>query len=641
MANLISTGVSALRVFQQALNTTGHNIANVDTEGYSRQRVDTASKTPERYGTVGYIGNGVKPTAVRRSYDEFIVNQVRNYTAQTEEYEAFHTLAARVDELIADSAVSLDRLMQQFFEATSDVASDPSSTPARQVMLDRADALADRFHALNDWMIDVRAESNSELSNFVTSVNSLASSIAQYNRQIRQVSGRNSIHAPNDLLDQRDQLIDELAKHMAVTTSVQDDGSINVYFGKGQALVLGDHASELSVTDRPESADIKSIKLDVGGGLKIDVTDLVSGGKLNGVRRFQTEILDVVQDQLGLVAIGLGHFFNAEHASGIDLAGDLGQDFFAVAGPQVLQPVTNSSSVAAGFDDVSQLTGLEYELRHDGAAWTLTRTDTDAAVTMSGTGTGADPFRFDGLSLVVSGAPAAGDRFLLRPTRNGAAQINTLLSDPRNVAAADVVATEAVATNTGTGVIGLGALVDRTGSTKLAAPVTLTFDGANNWFNVSSGGTLAYDPATDSGSALTLTLAGLGDFSFSMEGIPANSDQFVLSDNTGATGDNRNALRLADLRTQSLMINGTSTLHDAHNLMVADVGAKTSLAQTNKEVREELLQQAQSAREQVSGVNLDEEAADLVRFQQAYQASARVVATANTIFDSLLAVLGR
>ena len=641
MANLINTGVSALRVFQQALNTTGHNIANVNTEGYSRQRVDTASSIPERYGPVGYIGTGVTPTGVRRSYDQFIVNQVRTYTAQTEEYETFHVLASRVDELLAESGSGLDRLMQQFFEATSDVAGDPRSTPARQVMLDRADALADRFHALSDWMRDVRAETNKDLQNFVTSVNSLATSIAEYNGQIRKHGGGDPNHAPNVLLDQRDRLMDELSRHMSVTSSVQDDGSINVYIGKGQALVLADHAFELRVGDRPESSEIKTIELDIGGGSSIDVTDLISGGKLNGVRRFQSEVLDVAQNQLGLVAIGLGHFFNAEHSSGLDLAGDLGQQFFAVADPEVLARPGNSSSVAAGFDDVAKLNALEYELRYDAGSWGLTRADNGAAVAMTGSGTGADPFRFDGVSLVVSGAPAAGDSFLLRPTRNGAARIGTLLSDPRSIAAADVVATEAPAGNSGTGVIGPGALVDRTGSTKLAAPVTLTFDSANNWFNVSTGGTLAYNPATDAGSDLTLTLAGLGDFSFSMHGIPADGDQFVLSDNTGAPGDNRNALRLADMRTRSLMLGGTSTLHDTHNLMVADVGARTSLAQTNHEVRRELLQQAEKAREEVSGVNLDEEAADLVRFQQAYQASARVVATANTLFESLLAAVGR
>jgi flagellar hook-associated protein 1 FlgK len=641
MANLINTGVSALRVFQQALNTTGHNIANVNTDGYSRQRVDTAATRPDRYGTVGYIGTGVNPTAVRRSYDQFLVGQVRNYNAQQAEYRTFHVNASRVDELIADSGAGLDRLMQQFFEATSDVASDPSSVPARQVMLDRGDALVDRFHALSDWIADVRGETNSAMSTFVGSVNDLTGSIAQYNREIRQTSGNDALHAPNDLLDQRDQLIDQLSHHLAVTTSVQADGSINVYFGSGQALVLADRTFELSVGDKPESSDIKLIELDVGGGSTIDISDLISGGRLNGIRRFQSEVLDVVENRLGLVATGLGHFFNAEHQSGLDLAGELGQNFFAISQPQVLDRPGNSSSLTASFDDVSKLTGLEYELRFDAGSWNLTRTDTDAIVAMSGSGTGADPFLFDGLSLVVSGVAGAGDFYRLRPTRAGAAEIDTLLADPRNIAAADVVVTEAIAANTGTGVIGLGALVDRTGSTKLAAPVTLAFDSANNWFDISTGGTLAYDPSTDSGSELTLTLAGLGDFSFTMQGIPANGDQFALQDNTGASGDNRNALRLADLRTQALMLNGSSTVHDTHSVMVADVGAKTSLAQTNMEVRQELLEQAEKARDEVSGVNLDEEAADLIRFQQAYQASARVVATANTLFDSILAVVGR
>lgn len=634
MASILNTGISALNAFQRQLNTVGHNIANVNTEGYSRQQVEFRALA-EPVGGVGYTGAGVEAVTIRRSYDEYLTGRVRSYTASQQEYAVFYERASRVDDVVADAASGLDRMMQEFFASIEDVSADPTSIPARNVMLNRSEVLTDRFRSLDGWMEDLRAQANRDMDTFVQEINGLGAAIADVNRRIQEVSV-NRANPPNDLLDQRDKLIDDLSGYVKVSTTPQDDGSINVFIGNGQALVVGKNANRMSVVPNATAADRMELAIDQVGGARVQVTGQITGGRLGGLLRFRDEVLDPAQNSLGLVAIGLADAFNREHRTGMDLDGDIGGDYFSLAAPELLANPANGGTLSASFANVADLTNHEYELVYDGSAWNLTDLTTGGNVPLSGSGTAADPFVADGVALVVGTPPAAGDRYRLRPARAGAEAIRTLVKDTRDIAAADPVRTSAAGGNTGSGRIGPGALVNATGNTPLAAPVTLTFDAAANAFNLSTGGSIPYDPASDSGSTLSVTLAGLGDFQFEMTGTPANGDQFVLSDNSGGVGDNRNALHLAALQTRKLLFGNSASLGDAYGYMVADVGTRTYQASANAEVQDQLLSQAEAARSAVSGVNLDEEAADLVRFQQAYSAAAQVIATANTLFDTLL-----
>lgn len=634
MANLLNTGISALNAFQRQLATTGHNIANVNTPGYSRQRVELKTLNPQQ-GSVGAIGSGVQVASIRRSYDDYLAGRVRSYSASQQEYAVYYDRASQVDNVIADASAGLDRMMQDFFSSIQDVSADPTSIPARNVMLNRSNVLVDRFHSLNGWLDDLRVQADKDLGNYVTDVNGIAKSLADINGRIQSVTAASS-SPPNDLLDQRDQLIDKLSKYVNVNTVVQDDGATNVFIGNGQALVVGATANILSVQNNPEAADQKEIAItQIGGGTAV-VTGQISGGRLGGLLRFRDEVLNPAQDSLGLVAVGLASKFNQQHRLGMDLGGKLGNDYFALAQPELLRNPANTGTVSASFDNVSNLNNHEYQLSYDAGSWTLRDLTTGAPVSMTGSGTAADPFIANGVALVVGTPPANGDSYRLRPTRAGASAIDTLVADTRDIAAADPVRTQDAAANTGTAHIGAGGLATRAGNTKLAAPVTLTFDSAAKQFNLSSGGAIAYDPAADSGKTLSVSIAGLGDFSFTMTGVPANGDQFVLADNTGGVGDNRNALRLAGLQKQQILYGDTATLGDAYGYMVADVGTRTHQASANADVQKQLLGQAESAKSAVSGVNLDEEAANLVRFQQAYSAAAQVISTANTLFDTLL-----
>lgn len=641
MANILSTGISALNAYQRQLATTGHNIANVNTEGYSRQRVQLETLEPNSAGSAGYIGNGVGVASIRRSYDEYLTARVRTYTATSEEYATYQARASQVDNVIGDADSGVDETLRQFFAALQDVADDPTSIPARQVVLNRAEVLADRFNSLGGWLQNLRAQTNQEMALMTGEMNGIAASIVAVNQRIQEVNGNTSSSPPNDLLDQRDRLLDQLSKYTNVSTLTQDDGSMNVFIGTGQPLVVGASYNTLAVAPNPEASDRAEIYLVSHGGARVPITDSLSGGRLDGLKRFRDEVLDPAENALGRVAIGLASFFNDEHRTGMDLDGNLGGDFFSVGQPQILANPANTGSVGIAFDDVADLTTHEYQLSYDGAAWTLTDLHDASTVALSGAGTVANPYVADGFALVMGGGAAAGDTYRIRPSRSGASGIGLIVRDARDIAAAEAVATADVSTNSGTGHIGAGAQTASTGTTPLAAPITLTFDGTTKQFNLSSGGTLAYDPSSDSGKTLSVSIAGLGDFGFRMTGTPADGDRFTLSDNNGGVGDNRNAARLAALQSRNVMIGGNATLADAYGQMIADVGTRTAQAKANSDVQSKLLTQTTNAKDSVSGVNLDEEAADLVRFQQAYQAAAQVISVANTLFDTLLGAVRR
>ncbi|MGB5561573.1 MAG: flagellar hook-associated protein FlgK [Sedimenticolaceae bacterium] len=653
MASILNTGIGALSAFKRQMETTGHNIANVNTEGYSRQTVQLGTREPEALPQ-GFIGSGVGVTSITRNYDTYLANRVRDYTSSHEEFSVYHQRASQIDNVIADASAGIDGMLQQFFDSVNDVADDPTSIPARSVMINRATQLSDRFNALDGWFEDIRHRVDQDFEYQANEINSIAQSLADVNARIVSLGGANG--APGDILDQRDQLIDELSQYTSVSTLEQGDGTMNVFVGTGQALVVGTTANQLAVTDNPLAVDQKELVLRQAGGMVVNVTDQMTGGSLGGLVRFRNEVLDEAQNALGRVAIGMASFFNAEHRTGMDLDGDLGGDFFSLAAPDVLGSQGNSGTISVDFDDVSDLTTHEYQLSYTGGAWSMIDLDTGSSIGLVGAGTAADPLVGDpvaiGIGIVTDGLEANGDTYRLRPTRAGASGFDVLVTDGRDIAAAEAVRSSANAANTGTGAIGPGALTTRSGNSKLSAPgITLGYQVGNQLaltsappgtrFVDANGNAIGANVAFVPGQTYRVEIPNLGIFDFNMTGAPAVGDAFSLSDNTGGVGDNRNARRLADLQTANLMIGGTASIADTYGALIADVGTRTHQAGSNANVQEHLLAQAESAKSEVSGVNLDEEAADLVRFQQAYQAAAQVINVANSLFDSLLNAVRR
>lgn len=652
--NMLGIGTSALRAFQRALNTTGHNIANANTPGYSRQRVDLSSATPQ-YAGYGYIGTGVRTDAVQRFYDGFVENQVRNYTASTTEFQTFHNYSTQIDNVLADPDAGLSTAMQRFNSAVQDLSNDPASTAARQVMISEGQGLVDRFHSLGGWLDDMNVQVNNDLKASVTEINRISAAIADLNKEITRASGVAGKQPPNDLLDQRDNLVRDLSEHVSLSTLTQDDGAVNVMIGSGQALVVGSNAAQLTTYRGAGVHAPLQVALEAGSSSQVPITDQLSGGKIGGLLGFRERVLEPAANELGRAAIGMAEFFNAQHQRGVDLNGQLGQAFFSFPDPQWDSYPGVSSSLSVAWDDVGQATGANYKLQYDGAAWSISRTDTGEQLAMTGTGSSADPFVVDGIRISVDAAAVGGDTFLIQPTRNGAQSLQMLVNDPSRIAAASPVLTNAAITNAGSGTINAGQVTDinnpafQSAPGSLSPPVMIRFTSATTYevydnSNPASPALLesvsGYDPTT--GGEVFPTPGSL-DYGYQVRlaGSPAAGDEFTVGYNSNGDGDNRNALALGEVLTGRVMGNGTQSLSDVYRAMVSEVGTTTRQAELASGAHQQLLERALNARDAISGVNLDEEAANLIKFQQAYQAAAQVIATANEMFDTLLGAVRR
>jgi len=652
--SLLSIGTSGLQVFQNSLNTIGHNIANVGTDGYSKQTVELSARLPQVTG-YGFAGSGVEATSITRSFNAFIDLNVRSSTSSFAEFEAFHSLAAQIDNVLADPDAGVSTSMQRFFNAMQDVADNPSGTTAREVLLNEAQQLAEKFNELSGWLNDVRGQVNSNIRSGVSEINQLTSAIAKMNESIVIQEGQSGGQPANDLLDQRDVLIRDLSELVSITTLQQDDGSINVMAGSGQVLVVGNKPTTLETFIVASDPDQLGIAIRGSAGIVVPITEQISGGRLGGALAFRDRMLDPASNSLGLTAISLSHFVNEQQNKGMDLDGALGIDFFNITQPQTYTLAGAPGKVSASFDDIAQLNNNDYTLRFNGGSWQLTQNDTDQVVAMTGTGTLADPFIADGLSIEITAAPVNGDAYIIRPTRSGAVEMQMTLANNRQIAAAAPLRSLAAAGNTGTGELSAGVVTDinnpvfQSTPGQLSPPTLVRFTGPNSYDIYDNSvpaapvlleAGIVYNPAT--GADVFPTPGGIDHgYSIRLTGAPSAGDEFSTEYNTGGVGDNRNALLMASLANSKLMAGGTASINDSYSSMVSDVATGTKQAELNSLSQSRVLDQAVSARESTSGVNLDEEAANLVRFQQAYQAAAQLISVANSLFDTLLNTVRR
>jgi flagellar hook-associated protein 1 len=576
-AGILGTAVSGLMAFQRSLETTGNNIANVNTEGYSRQRTELGTREPQFTGA-GFVGSGVEVKNIVRSYDRFITNQLRASSSAFGDVNRYYQLAKEIDNTVADPSTGMAPAIKNFFNSVNEVADDPASIPARQVMLSEAEILTERFHTMNSRFTDLTEQVNQDLSIMVKDVNSLANSIADLNLNIMTAIGKaTNGQQPNDLLDKRDAELVKLAELVDVSVLPVDDGTLSVFIGQGQPLVLGTKAATFSV--RPNELDPARLEILMGTQ---EITKNLSGGKISGTMRFRDEVLNPAQQRLGQIAAGMAMEFNAVHVQGYDLKGVQGQDFFNFGTTEI--PVSKSTAtvgvISAQYQDINvngaaagNLDISDYQLDYDGVNYTLTRLADNTSFNLqlvanvpptgAGTGTLVVPTppvspgdTLPGIAIAVTTALNNNDRFLIKPTSNAAKNIVVNIADKSKIAAATNVATD------------------------------------------SSGAT------------------------------------YIV--NGPMPGDNRNALLLANLENKQSLLGGTATFQDGYGQLVAETGTLTHAAELSSTAQQTLLNQAKGTWESISGVNLDEEAANLIKFQQSYQAAAQLISVTSSLFDTLI-----
>ena len=676
MADLLNIGLSGLAANKTSLAVTGHNITNVNTPGFTRQETIQSTRVPQFSGA-GYIGSGTTLVDVRRIYNEFLNTQVRSSTALNSDVQSYLGQINQLDSLLAGSTTGINPGLQKVFAALQTAAEDPANIPARQLALSEAEGLAKRFNTVYDRLYEQNAFINKQLSAVTDQVNQLATSIAGYNDAIAVAASNGK--QPNDLLDAREEAVRKLSTFIGVTVVAQDDSSYNLFIGSGQPLVVGNKAARLEVV--PGLSDpLRSEVQFVSGNSRQGITSLITGGEMGGLIRYREDVLDTTLNAVGRLALSVTDQVNRQLGQGLDLNGQFGNGLFRdlndplLIGQRSLARVGNSDTTAnlnVLIEDTTQLTTSDYEVEFTNA--------TDYTVRRVSDGTSFGPFditalpaaEFDGVSLnVASGTFAAGDRFRIMPTRNAGQEIRADMKRPEELAFAAPLKSQTSPANIGTGVITQPTLIteidiydpvaqtDLETSLRNAPPLRIVM-------GASGGATQGYDVVDINGNVidtgvivpgqnnkLTITVPATAgppavpvpfDYEVTISGRPQAGDNFSVSFNTNGVSDNRNALKLIDLQNRATIgINPLapattgSSFTDAYGDLVERVGTLTSQARVDGEATGSILKQATDNRDSVSAVNLDEEAAKLIQFEQYYQASAQIIQVARNLFDTLI-----
>ena len=614
-------GLSGLKVAQYGLATTSHNISNVNTEGYSRQRITTETRPGQNFG-FGFVGKGVNPQGVQRIADDFLVSQLRNAVGGEANAAVLGDLLEQIDNQLASGL--LPASVQDLFDAMGDANDDPALIATREVLLERAQAMLDRLSDQERQMNDMSRMVNARIGTTVNEINALSEAIARVNADIARSASSAFNAQPNDLFDQRDQLLSELSELTAVQLQYRDDNMVNVVIGNGQLMVVGDQASTLGTA--PNALDVSRTEVVYrSGSTTTQVTQAMSGGELGALLDFRDDVLDPARSAIGRLGISVAVSLNEQQVQGMDLNGQLGEDFFVLPEATFGGPATNTGVINVAFDtaNVGALTTSDYRLTSDSVNLSLQRLSDGQVTTLSGAG----PFNVDGLIIDITAAPAAGDEWLLQPTKFAPRGLALALTDPRTVALASPVQSTAGIGNVSDAVIGRASVLDRDNAALLTT-VDLVFNDPPTTFQLNGAGALIpYSSGAD---------IDVNGWRVQITGTPAAGDTFTVSSNVGGVGDNGNGLLMAGLAQASVMIGGTATFGEAYGELIGDIGSRTQQNRISRDALGALRESAQARREALSGVNLDEEAANLLRYQQAYQAAAQVISVASTTFEALI-----
>ena len=662
--DLLQVGVSGLLSSQQRLGTTGHNIANVNTDGFSRQTVLQETSSPVRAGN-NFTGTGTRVSQIERVFDQFrynevVFNQTLNSAAQTTA-----TKMQRLDETMSLIGKSISTSLNDLFGAVNSLVDVPGDIGLREVMLAKADTLSKNMSSVQSALNGEYNSVNEDLESSATNVTEIAEQLAALNRDIVKASANNS--TPSDLLDKRDNLIKELSSYTSVSTVETNDGALNVYIAGGQTLVTG--TTKFSVGVEAGNPDPRQTQLFIQSpsGAKQSLPGDNIGGSMGALIKYRDGVLSDTMNKLGQTAISIADSFNTVQSQGMDLNGLQGQNLFKDINDtessqrRFLSDFDNTGTLSGEIDitDINQLSSDDYRLDFDGTNYTMTNQSTGvsqvltpdnaAAPVGSRTYTTGDGFTFK----ETGGVPQNGDSFIIQPTRLGAQNLDVNLTQPEQIATSSIVEVYADDKNVNTAKLEITSVDNTAAAGFPSAGNDLTLEvfespvGTYNYRMLDSSGT-AQPLFDENGAALgtssTYTTSPLkfqaAGMSFSLNGLAkgqgVNAPERYDINYAVGEGNNKNALKMASLVDEKLANQGRSTMNDLYEESVTSVGSATATANIEANAANTLFSQAEARMSNTSGVNLDEEASDMLRFQQAYSASARVISTANEIFNTLL-----
>jgi flagellar hook-associated protein 1 FlgK len=640
MSGLLSVGKSAMFANYAALQTTGNNIANANTAGYSRQSVQLADAAGQFTGS-GFFGKGVNVVTVQRAYNELLTVQAGAASSVAAADSARLDKLTQLEGVFPIGSNGIGAAAGSLLNAFVDISSNPTDSSARQVALSNAQELASRFRNAGEQLSGLQSGVMLDMRSAITQVNSLAQQVGRLNEQISALKG--SGQPPNKLLDERDRIVSDIGKLINVTTQPAEDGSLGVFIGAGQNLVLGSVVNSLKIVSDTFDPAKAQVALRDGATDRMIPAASFSGGAISGLLRFQNEDLSEATRLLGQMATAISGALNQQQSLGLDLGqpASRGAPILSISGARVLPSWGNAGSaqLSAAVNDPAQVQASDYELLFDGANYSITRQPDGQAVTGS-------PFtpallaagvNIDGLTIQLSSGTAQnGDRFLVQPAATAAQNMRLVLTDPRGLAAASPFTGSAGADNRGTATVASVLATGAASVPSLSADFVFTSDtGAYNW-TLDDGTTVTTGTGTwTPGSPITL-----GGFAMSLDGVPKSGDTLRVASTVSPAGNNGNALAFVKLGETTLVgRSATQTgmnITDAYASALASVGVRVQGGTTASKISTVLADDAETARSNEVGVNLDEEAARLIQFQQSYQAAAKILQVAQTIFDTLL-----
>ncbi|MBS4431558.1 flagellar hook-associated protein FlgK [Pectobacterium punjabense] len=556
MSNLINTAMSGLKGAQVALSTVSNNISNQAVIGYSRQNT-IIEQAISSSTSAGYMGNGVNVVSVDRQYNEFINNQLRSAQTTSSSVSAYYDQISKIDNLLASSTTSLSSAIQGFFSNLQNLTSNSGDSATRQTVLGKAEGLVNQFKVTDKYLRDMDSGLNTQIQSIVGQVNTYTNQIASLNNDINRLLGANSGAMPNDLLDQRDHLVDQLNKLVGVDVVIQDGTVYNVALKNGTNLVQAGSSNQLVAIGSSNDATRLTIGYkDQTSGVVTLNENTLTGGSLGGLLSFRSETLDETRNQLGQLALAFADAFNTQHQKGYGRDGVAERDFFTFGKAAVLNDSKNSgtATLTPSYTDTKDVQATNYAVKYDGANWQVTRLSDNSTFTAA-VDASDNSLNFDGIKMTITGTSAANDSFLLKPVNDVIINMSVAISDPDKIAAA------------------------------------AAFDADGN-------------------------------------SIPF-----------GGVSDNTNAKALLALQNEKI-VGGKASVSGAYAGLVGSIGNQASTLKINNASQQNVVKQLTAEQQSVSGVNLDEEYGDLMRYQQYYMANAQVIKTAQSIFDALLAARG-
>ncbi|SAL03477.1 flagellar hook-associated protein FlgK [Caballeronia fortuita] len=640
--NIFSIGLSGLNAAQWGLTTTGQNISNAATPGYTLEKV-SYQESPGQFTGSGYLGNGVQAVTVTRQYSQYLTTQVNNTQSSSSAASTYYSLISQLNNLVGDPTKGIAQGITNYFSGLQSVANSASSTAARQSLMSSAQTLADQINSAGEQYDQLRQSVNTQLTSAVSQINSYSQQIADLNKQINVASA--SGQQPNQLLDQRDQLVTNLSSMIGVQV-VQQDGNYNVFIGNGQPLVVGNTQYGLQAVPSASDPSELTVAFQTTNGATqtaantqyIDNSAL-TGGVVGGLIDFRTQTLDPAQAQLGAIATSFANQLNGQNALGLDLTGQPGGNLFATTDPNIIANARNKSTAmpTATIADGTQPPTNDFTVTYDGSKYTVTDPASGQTLGTIDPATSTNK-TINGLNIDVSSMSGVqkGDSFTIQPTRAALDNFKLATTNGAAVAAASPAVTSAGSANTGTASISSATVTSNTMTSDVNLQYSASANGFTSNVDVTVGST-TYTAGTtipyDASKGLTVSAMGV---SATISGTPKDNDAFLIAQNKGGTSDGSNALAMSKLVSSKSLNGGTDTLTSSYASYINTIGNQTNQLKATSTAQTALLTQATSAQQSVQGVNLNEEAANLIQYQQLYQANSKVIQTASTLFQALL-----